>query len=70
MRELLLDLKIPRTFLYPAADGTFPGTARLLEAGVRTVAIPDCGHTIMLDNPDAFARAVSEALGRAEQAVT
>ncbi|MFG2695355.1 alpha/beta fold hydrolase [Kitasatospora sp. NPDC048407] len=25
-------------------------------------AVPDCGHNIMLDNPEAFARAVAEAL--------
>lgn len=64
MRELLLDLKIPRTFLYPEADGTFAGAEALEAAGVEVVAVPDCGHNIMLDNPDAFARATAAALTR------
>ncbi|MFI6372325.1 alpha/beta fold hydrolase [Streptomyces sp. NPDC050546] len=62
MRELLLDLKIPRTFLLPEADSPLPGTAALTEAGVSVVAIPDCGHNIMLDNPEAFAAATASAL--------
>jgi pimeloyl-ACP methyl ester carboxylesterase len=49
MRELLLGLKIPRTFLLPEADGPLPGTDALTASGVSVVAIPDCGHNIMLD---------------------
>jgi pimeloyl-ACP methyl ester carboxylesterase len=26
------------------------------------VAVPDCGHNIMLDNPEAFARETASAL--------
>ncbi|MEW2131531.1 alpha/beta hydrolase [Streptomyces sp. NPDC005435] len=62
MRELLLKLPIPRTFLFPEANGPFPGTEGLEEAGVRVVAVPDCGHNIMLDNPEAFARETAAAL--------
>ncbi|WDV51443.1 alpha/beta hydrolase [Streptomyces coeruleorubidus] len=62
MRELLLDLKIPRTFLFPEADGPLPGTDALTEAGVSVVPIPDCGHNVMLDNPEAFAKATAAAL--------
>lgn len=62
MRELLLDLRIPRTYLLPEADGPLPGTGALTEAGVSVITIPDCGHNIMLDNPEAFARATAEAL--------
>nr|WP_286169180.1 alpha/beta hydrolase [Actinospica acidiphila] len=62
MRKLLLDLPVPRTFLYPEPDGPFPGTEELEAAGVRVVAVPDCGHCIMLDNPEAFAHATAEAL--------
>ncbi|MYT29926.1 alpha/beta hydrolase [Streptomyces sp. MspMP-M5] len=62
MRELLLDLKIPRTYLLPEADGPLAGAAALAGAGVTVVPIPDCGHNIMLDNPDAFARASAAAL--------
>lgn len=62
MRELLLDLKIPRAFLLPEADGPLPGTDALIESGVSVVAIPDCGHNIMLDNPEAFVKATAAAL--------
>ncbi|MFB6845216.1 alpha/beta fold hydrolase [Streptomyces sp. NPDC056373] len=62
MRELLLDLKIPRTFLLPEADGPLPGADALAEAGVSVVAIPDCGHNIMLDNREAFVEATAAAL--------
>lgn len=62
MRELLLGLEIPRTFLLPEADGPLPGADALTQAGVDVVAVPDCGHNIMLDNPEAFARATAAAL--------
>lgn len=62
MRDMLLELGIPRTFLVPEADGPLPGADKLVDAGVDVVAIPDCGHNIMLDNPDAFVRATADAL--------
>lgn len=62
MRELLLDLKIPRTFLLPGSDGPLPGADALTAAGVSVVAVPDCGHNIMLDNPEAFVKATAVAL--------
>ncbi|MGW1770611.1 alpha/beta fold hydrolase [Streptomyces sp. NPDC002104] len=64
MRELLLRLEIPRSFLFPADDGSLPGTEALEAAGVAVVPLPDCGHNIMLDNPEAFARATAESLAR------
>ncbi|MDT6986323.1 alpha/beta fold hydrolase [Streptomyces lusitanus] len=62
MRDLLLGLTVPRTFLYPEADGAFPGAEALEAAGVRVVPVPDCGHNIMLDNPEGFAHATAKAL--------
>ncbi|MFF5444578.1 alpha/beta fold hydrolase [Streptomyces sp. NPDC012888] len=62
MRELLLNLKVPRTFLLPAADAPLAGAEELRAAGVRVVAVPDCGHNIMLDNPEGFAEATARAL--------
>ncbi|MFE2727676.1 alpha/beta fold hydrolase [Kitasatospora sp. NPDC059327] len=64
VRELLLGMDLPRTFLYPRSDGELPGAERLREAGVEVVAIPDCGHNIMFDNPEGFAVAASAALAR------
>jgi pimeloyl-ACP methyl ester carboxylesterase len=63
MREQLLALEIPRTFLYPAGDE--PGRApELRAAGVRTVAVDHAGHNIMLDNPEGFIAATAAALKR------
>ncbi|WP_329494067.1 alpha/beta hydrolase [Kitasatospora herbaricolor] len=62
VRELLLDLPVPRTFLHPAPDGEPAGAARLRSAGVRVTAVPDCGHNIMIDNPEGFVRAVAGSL--------
>ncbi len=61
--ELLLTLPIPRTYLHPATDGPPAGTPGLRAAGVTVTAVPDCGHTIMLDNLPGFAAATAEALG-------
>ncbi|MBF9133424.1 alpha/beta hydrolase [Plantactinospora sp. S1510] len=61
-RQHLEALPIPRTLLYPAADGPRSDDDRLTAAGVTVVPVPDCGHNIMLDNVDAFARAVRAAL--------
>ncbi|MFE9779128.1 alpha/beta fold hydrolase [Streptomyces sp. NPDC005775] len=68
VRELLLGLSIPRTFLFPQADGAPAGAGALTGAGVRVVPVPDCGHNIMLDNPDAFARTTASALTRDQPA--
>lgn len=62
MRELLLKLAVPRTYLLPEADGPLPGADDLVQAGVHVVAVPDCGHNIMLDNPTGFVRATAAAL--------
>ncbi|MEQ4716179.1 alpha/beta fold hydrolase [Nonomuraea sp. B19D2] len=61
MRELLKTLPIPRAFLYPEGDP--PQDADGLRAsGVEVVAIPESGHNIMLDNPEAFARTLATLL--------
>ncbi|MFE7139452.1 hypothetical protein ACFVAG_17045 [Streptomyces sp. NPDC057644] len=61
-----MDLKISRTYLLPEADGPLPGADALIRAGVSVVPVPDCGHNIMLDNPQAFVRVTAAALGAAE----
>jgi pimeloyl-ACP methyl ester carboxylesterase len=61
-RQILRDLPIPRTLLYPAVDGSPTGEAGLVASGIRVEAVPDCGHNLMLDNVDGFARAVATAL--------
>ncbi|MCJ0868922.1 alpha/beta fold hydrolase [Streptomyces sp. AP-93] len=64
MRELLVELKIPRSYLVPAEDGSVPEAEALEAAGVAVIPVPDCGHNIMLDNPDGFVRATANALAR------
>lgn len=64
MRELLLQLTVPRTILFPEADGPPAGAGELEQSAVSLVPISDCGHNIMLDNPEAFARATAAALKR------
>lgn len=61
-REVLSGLTLPRTFLVPEADAAQLGAEGLVAAGVRVVAVPDCGHNIMLDNPEGFVRAAAAAL--------
>ncbi|MFE9425284.1 alpha/beta fold hydrolase [Kitasatospora sp. NPDC006697] len=63
LREQLAALPIPRTHLHPAADGDPADAAGLRAAGVVLTAVPDCGHNIMLDNPEVFARVAAQALG-------
>ncbi|MDI3403795.1 alpha/beta fold hydrolase [Streptomyces cavernicola] len=62
MRELLVGLTMPRAFLYPEADGPVPGAEQLVAAGVALLPVPDCGHNVMLDNPEGFVRATAAAL--------
>ncbi|MFJ8436530.1 alpha/beta fold hydrolase [Kitasatospora sp. NPDC094019] len=62
LREQLRGLEVPRTFLFPEVDGEPAGAESLRESGVVLAAVPDCGHNIMIDNPDGFARATAAAL--------
>ncbi len=62
LRTLLTRLPVPRTYLLPESAGPLRGAELLEAAGVNVVPIPDCGHNIMLDNPEAFAHAVADAL--------
>nr|WP_037887613.1 alpha/beta hydrolase [Streptomyces viridochromogenes] len=64
MREMLTGLPVPRTLLY-GERGEAPGREEeLAAAGVRVREIPDAGHNIMLDQPEAFVRATVEALAQ------
>jgi pimeloyl-ACP methyl ester carboxylesterase len=58
-RKLLMSLPIPRTFLVGARSQPLSQRSELEAAGVRVVTIPDAGHNIMLDNPQAFAEQVA-----------
>ncbi|GGJ68781.1 alpha/beta fold hydrolase [Streptomyces brasiliensis] len=61
MRTLLAGLTIDRVYLQGELSGELPGRERLEASGVRVVTVPDAGHNVMFDNPDAF---VAEVAGR------
>lgn len=70
--DRFLSLAQPRAFLYgarthPAQTGAptpdAPDPARLEAHGVTPLTIPDCGHELMLTNPDGFATAAQALLG-------
>lgn len=58
--ELLASLAIPRTFLI--GERTEEDPSSISEAGVTVVRIPDAGHAMMSENPQAFAAAIQNAL--------
>jgi pimeloyl-ACP methyl ester carboxylesterase len=62
MRELLIALPIPRTFIHGDRGEALRDREGLKAAGVRVVEIADAGHSMMVDQPDAFARAIADAL--------
>ncbi|MFE4250646.1 alpha/beta fold hydrolase [Streptomyces sp. NPDC056910] len=62
IRELLLNVTIPRTCMRSEDDEPFAAETQLVDAGVALVPIPNCGHNIMLGNADAFARETARAL--------
>jgi pimeloyl-ACP methyl ester carboxylesterase len=62
MRELLLALRIPRTFIRGDRGETLVAAETLQAAGVRTMVIRDAGHVMMADATEAFVDALAAAL--------
>ena len=62
MRELLVGLPIPRTFIHGDRGEPLRDPEGLVAAGVRVVEIADAGHAMMTDQRDAFAHAIAEGL--------
>ncbi|MET8570284.1 alpha/beta hydrolase [Streptomyces sp. NPDC004783] len=62
MRTLLEGLSVDRVYLQGALSGDLDGREALEAAGVRVVTVPDAGHNVMFDNPDAFTEAVAGAV--------
>jgi pimeloyl-ACP methyl ester carboxylesterase len=63
-RQGIEDLRMPRTFLI-GERSDYP-EARWLRNGVNIVIVPEAAHLMNVDNPDGFARAIAEAIARAE----
>jgi pimeloyl-ACP methyl ester carboxylesterase len=73
LREQLVELQMPRTFLVgehtlSAAHKPASGEAgdRLQGTGVKRVTVHGSGHWMMFDNPDDFGRTIAQALDRRE----
>jgi len=62
MREMLLESKIPRTFIRGEQGEPLVDADGLRAAGVNVVTIPDAGHMMMEDQPEAFVAAVASGL--------
>jgi len=59
MRTILERLGIDRVYLQGEHTGELSGREQLEAAGVEVVTVPDAGHNVMFDNPDAFVAAVA-----------
>lgn len=58
-RRMLMDSTAERVFLQGSLSGELPGREALTAAGVMVETVPDAGHNVMLDRPDALVRAVA-----------
>lgn len=58
MRAMLEGMDIPRTFLVGELSDDVVDRDGLRAAGVRVVTVPDAGHCLMFDNPEAYAEAI------------
>jgi len=61
-REQLLGLSLPRTIIFGGNSLPDPDIEGLPPAGVATRVIPDVGHSMIWENPSAYARAVRGCL--------
>ncbi|MEV8020070.1 alpha/beta hydrolase [Streptomyces sp. NPDC086554] len=59
MRRMLMDLPMERVFVQGALSGELDGRDELVASGVRVVTVPEAGHNVMFDDPDAFVSAVA-----------
>jgi pimeloyl-ACP methyl ester carboxylesterase len=64
LRDLLRDLPIPRTYVAGSDGEGIERAARLPDAGVRVVVVPNAGHSMMVDQPAIFAAELRQALAQ------
>lgn len=60
-RMLMAATSVDRVYLQGGLSGELPGEDGLVASGVRVVSVPDAGHNVMLEAPEAFAAVVSGA---------
>ncbi|MCX6094038.1 MAG: hypothetical protein NTY63_04345 [Candidatus Bipolaricaulota bacterium] len=61
-REVLYDLRIPRTFLFAERNAADPDLRELPVHGVQVRIIPGAGHDMMANSASEFAATVAAAL--------
>jgi pimeloyl-ACP methyl ester carboxylesterase len=64
MREWLLQMTIPRTFIVGEQSLPAPKSETLPKEGVAVLAVPGAGHLMAFENPSDVAEAINTALGR------
>ena len=67
MWEQLIELSIPRTFIFGSRsleeyEEDRETYQKLKAHGIRLAIIPDAGHGMMVENPSGFANAIEQAL--------
>lgn len=62
MREMFVAMAIPRTYIHGDRGEPLLDAEGLRRSGVRVVPIPNAGHMMMFDNPEAFLAALAEGL--------
>ncbi len=62
MGELLLNLTVPCALVEGERTAELADDPSLRAAGLPVLVVADAGHTMMLDNPTGFARAIAQAL--------
>ena len=65
MRAMLLGLDIPRLFQVGELSGDVDGRAELEAAGAVVETVPNAGHNIMFDNPQALVQAITSSAAAA-----
>lgn len=58
LRDALADLPMPRIFIEGGLTEPLPDRDTLADEGVEFRVVPDAGHNVMLDAPDAFVAAL------------
>jgi len=62
MRERLVQLSIPKAYVFGEHNLPDPDQDRLTRDGVTVLVVPQAGHAMMEENPDGFARVVGSWL--------
>jgi len=62
MRERLLQMKIPRAFIFGEKSLPDPDWKALSKEGIQVLTVPNAGHSMAFDNPGGVAEAIRTAL--------